>query len=122
MGKEMHHYSHKKGNSSLLSRSPLSYAVELTAESPLLISNSGFGCSYGIHPLADCVKSASLLLLGIKKSLFIVLQIHCPNMGASFQYFSCALSLSPAGAGGIACGQQRKQSHILRVEPCYCWK
>lgn len=58
MGKEMHHYSHKKGNYSFLSISPFSYADEVSAESPLLISNSGFGYSWDIHPLADCVKSA----------------------------------------------------------------
>ena len=56
----------QKGNSSLLSRSPFSYADEVSAESSLLISNSGFGCSLGILPLADCVKSALTLLLGIK--------------------------------------------------------
>ena len=111
----------KKGIS-FLSTSPLSYAVELTAESPIF--HSGFGCS-SILPLADCVKSALTLLLGIKNLCSSFLEKHCPNTGASEAYTNTkrALSLSPAGAGGIACGQQREQSHILRVTSlAYCWK
>lgn len=52
----MHHYSHKKGNSSLLSGSPFSYVTELVTESPLFIGYSWE--SYILKPLADCVKSA----------------------------------------------------------------
>lgn len=111
----------KKGITSFLSTNPFSYAVELTAESPLF--NSGFGCSC-IHPLADCVKSALTLLLGIKNLCSSFWRKHCPNTGASFYTFiflAPFLHFPRAGARRIACGQQRKQFHTI-TSLALCWK
>lgn len=86
----------QKGNSSLLSESPFSYVTESVTESPLLISNSGFGCSYGIHPLADCVKSALTLLLGIKNLCSSFWRSTVLTWGVSFFINSLFYFLRPS--------------------------
>lgn len=108
----------QKGNSSFLSISPFSYAVELTAESPLF----NFW-ERTPNPLADCVKSASILLLGMK-NLFSLFWRYTVLTWARLKH-----TLTPnapsrflrAGAWRIATVNS-VASLILRVEPCYCWK